>query len=49
LYIAVFLPVAPYFKFKFRANNGQISGVCTDQYTAILERLEETCYKEFKL
>ena len=43
-YIAVFLPVAPY----FRANDGRISGVCDDQYTATLERLEETSDERFK-
>jgi hypothetical protein len=44
-YIAVFLPVAPY----FRSNDSRISGVCDDQYTATLERLEETCDEAFKL
>jgi hypothetical protein len=44
-YIAVFLPVAPY----FRANDGRISGVCDDQYTATLESLEETGDEEIKL
>jgi hypothetical protein len=44
-YIAVFLPVAPY----LRANDSRISGVCDDQYTATLERLEETGDEEFKL
>ena len=44
-YLAVFLPVAPY----FRANDGRISGVCDDQYTATLERLEETGDEAFKL
>ncbi len=44
-YIAVFLPVAPY----FRANDSRISGVCDDQYTATLERLEETGDEAFKL
>jgi hypothetical protein len=44
-YIAVFLPVATY----FRANDGRISGVCDDQYSATLERLEETCDDAFKL
>ncbi len=37
-YLAGFLPVAPY----YRANDGRISGVCDDQYTATLERLEQT-------
>ena len=37
-YIACFLPVATY----IRANDGRIAGVCDDQYTATLERLEET-------
>ena len=36
-YIAGFLPVATY----FRANDGRVSGVCDDQYTATLERLED--------
>ncbi len=36
---------APY----FRANDGRISGVCYDQYTATLERLEETSDEAFKL
>ena len=44
-YLAVFLPVAPY----FRANDGRISGVCDEQYTATLERLEETGDDAFKL
>ena len=44
-YIAVFLPVAPY----FRANGGRISGVCGNQYTATLESLEETSDEEIKL
>jgi hypothetical protein len=44
-YLAVFLPVAPY----FRANDGRISGVCDEQYTATLERLEETGDEAFKL
>jgi hypothetical protein len=44
-YLAGFLPVAPY----FRANDGRISGVCDDQYTATLERLEETNDDAFKL
>jgi hypothetical protein len=44
-YIAVFLPVAPY----FRANDGRISGICDDQYTATLESLEETCDEAIKL
>ncbi len=44
-YLAVFLPVAPY----FRANDGRISCVCDDQYTATLKRLEETGDEEFKL
>ena len=43
-YFAGFLPVAPYFK----ANDGRISGVCDDQYTATLERLEETSDERFK-
>ena len=43
-YLAGFLPVAPY----FRANDGRISGVCDDQYTATLERLEETSDDNFK-
>jgi hypothetical protein len=44
-YLAGFLPVAPY----FRANDGRISSVCDDQYTATLERLEETGDDAFKL
>ena len=44
-YIAAFLPVAPY----FRANDGRISGVCDEQYTATLELLEETPDEAFKL
>jgi hypothetical protein len=44
-YLAGFLPVAPY----FRANDGRISGVCDEQYTATLERLEETGDDAFKL
>jgi hypothetical protein len=44
-YLAVFLPVAPY----FRANDGRISGVCDEQYTATLERLEETGDDAFKV
>jgi hypothetical protein len=44
-YIAVFLPVAPY----FRANDGRISGVCDQQYSATLERLQETSDDAFKL
>ena len=43
--LAVFLPVAPY----FRANDGRISGVCDEQYKATLERLEETGDEAFKL
>ena len=44
-YLAGFLPVAPY----YRANDGRISGVCDDQYTATLARLEETNDNVFKL
>ena len=44
-YIAAFLPIAPY----FRANDGRISGVCDDQYTATLELLDETGDEAFKL
>ncbi len=33
----------------FRANDGRISSVCDDQYTATLERLEETGDEVFKL
>ena len=44
-YIAVFLPVAPY----FRANDGRISGVCDDQYTSTLERLDATGDEAFQL
>ncbi len=34
-YIAVFLPVAPF----FRASNSRIAGVCNDQYSSTLETL----------
>ena len=43
-YVACFLPVATYLK----ANDSRIAGVCDDQYTATLERLEETCDDAFK-
>ena len=44
-YVACFLPVATY----IRANDSRIAGVCDNQYTATLERLEETCDDAFKL
>ncbi len=44
-YIAVFLPVAPY----FRASDGRVSGVCDEQYSATFERLQETSDEAFKL
>ena len=37
-YLAAFLPVAPY----YRAADVRISGVCDEQLTATLERLQET-------
>jgi hypothetical protein len=43
-YIAAFLPAAPY----FRANDVRVAGVCDDQYTATLERLQETNDENFK-
>ena len=43
-YVACFLPVATYLK----ANDSRIAGVCDDQYTATLERLEETGDDAFK-
>ncbi len=44
VYIAAFLPAAPYFK----ANNIRVTGVCDDQYIATLERLQETSDENFK-
>ena len=44
-YVACFLPVATYLK----ANDSRIAGVCDDQYTATLQRLEETGDDAFKL
>ena len=44
-YVACFLPVATY----IRANDSRIAGVCDEQYTATLERLEETSDDAFKL
>ncbi len=44
-YLAAFLPVAPY----YRAADVRISGICDEQYTAILERLQETGDEAFKL
>ena len=44
-YVACFLPVATY----IRANDSRIAGVCDEQYTATLERLEETGDDAFKL
>jgi hypothetical protein len=44
-YVACFLPVATYIK----ANDSRIAGVCDDQYTATLQRLEETGDDAFKL
>ncbi len=43
-YITAFLPAAPY----FRANDIRVAGVCNDQYTATLERLQETNDGNFK-
>ena len=43
-YVACFLPVATYLK----ANDSRIAGVCDDQYTATLQRLEETGDDAFK-
>ena len=44
-YVACFLPVATYIK----ANDSRIASVCDEQYTATLERLEETGDDAFKL